>query len=633
MIQLRIGADGVPSERKLRISNKWENIDEIIKFELPEYTGVGDRFEDLNKYVIAVFKSKTEKYTVISPIINDEWRVPSKVTHIDGNWYIYLMARSGQIDLSQDDINIVAEEDEHVFISDGVLGIVSSNLIDGEFEDTPDENLNVLYNDLLSLRTDLINRINGINSFFEEIKIIAEANLEEAKEAASQAKESLEEMNGVKEYVDSKLEELETKTTESKELIDEYVESSKVNIDEYVGDKYTVIDEKIESDLSVAKESLSVELSNAKESLDSYKSSKEDDLSSYVDVLKEGINSYKEEKEEELELKKAQLQGSLESFTSDMESSLYNKEVDSLNKIDSKTLDAEARISLFEQSKEEELQSVYSQKVSDINDYTASKKSELSNHSVDMKDSISAYTDSKKSEIDEHTNTELNESISVFNSNAGIKTEEFNTNAESKTKDMVDALDEELGDRIVFEDEELKEIVIPTMEDIERIEDRINKNKNEWVEICEFTTEATSSSVVIDLENKYKEVCILIGDNGNAPSLVVNSNSTPVSGFVHVRVRDGYDIIGDKEISYSTTASIQQYDVSIRRFGKILEVKWSNHNDNIAGGYVRSSVRKLESAGGFDKVELFINTSNAYLINKGVKFILEGVRYYEDNSL
>ena len=50
MIELNIGLDGVVSERKIKIGNKYENNDEVINFTLPS------EFDNYHKYIVAVIK-------------------------------------------------------------------------------------------------------------------------------------------------------------------------------------------------------------------------------------------------------------------------------------------------------------------------------------------------------------------------------------------------------------------------------------------------------------------------------------------------------------------------------------------------------------------------------------------------
>lgn len=156
MIDLNIGLDGVPSLRKLNIGNKYENNDEIINFILPS------EFENYNKYIIAVIKQNGEKITKVLPIVDNIFYISSDITYIAGNWAMYLMCRENKVDIEAETIDISAKNGEHVFISDGFIGIVADSSIEKELvENAPiDTNLQLVYDDLLSLKNELIEKMN-----------------------------------------------------------------------------------------------------------------------------------------------------------------------------------------------------------------------------------------------------------------------------------------------------------------------------------------------------------------------------------------------------------------------------------------------------------------------------------------
>lgn len=156
MIDLKIGLDGVPSLRKLNIGNKYENNDEIINFILPS------EFDNYNKYIIAVIKQNGEKITKVLPIIDNIFYISSNITYIAGNWAMYLMCRENEIDIEAETIDISAKNGEHVFISDGFIGIVADSSIEKELvENAPiDTNLQLVYDDLLALKNELIEKLN-----------------------------------------------------------------------------------------------------------------------------------------------------------------------------------------------------------------------------------------------------------------------------------------------------------------------------------------------------------------------------------------------------------------------------------------------------------------------------------------
>lgn len=170
MIELNIGLDGVPSSRKLRIGNKYENNDEVINFILPI------EFENYNKYIVAVIKYNDKKITKVLPVIDDKFYVSTDITYVSGNWSMYLMCRGSEIDLKSEEIDISAKNGEHVFISDGFIGIISDSAIDKEFVDNIplDTNLHIIYDDLLKLKQELIDKINTPISYNDLIDVPSE---------------------------------------------------------------------------------------------------------------------------------------------------------------------------------------------------------------------------------------------------------------------------------------------------------------------------------------------------------------------------------------------------------------------------------------------------------------------------
>lgn len=160
MINITIGADGVPSQRKIVLGNRYENNDEQVVFTLPQ------DFDTYNKYVIAVIKINSENITRVLPVHNNTLVVSSSLTYYSGNWSLYLMARQTEIDLDSEYIDIGAKDGEHVFISDGFIGIVNKSNIDKtEVDNIPiDTNLQIVYDDLLSLKTELEKIIAGLDS-------------------------------------------------------------------------------------------------------------------------------------------------------------------------------------------------------------------------------------------------------------------------------------------------------------------------------------------------------------------------------------------------------------------------------------------------------------------------------------
>ena len=158
IVDIKIGIDGVPSEKNILLGNKYENNDTIINFELPS------DFDTYNKYIITVNGNTTR----VLPLTDDRLVVSSALTELAGNWAMYLMCRESTIDLSVDNPDISAKENEHVFISDGFIGTVANIQIDRRLVETipMDTNLKIAYNDLMDLKAELLARIAGIDEYY-----------------------------------------------------------------------------------------------------------------------------------------------------------------------------------------------------------------------------------------------------------------------------------------------------------------------------------------------------------------------------------------------------------------------------------------------------------------------------------
>lgn len=151
MINVQIGTDGVPSERKVTLGNKYENNDESIHFDLPQ------EFDSYYKYVIGVISVNGESHTVVLPVNENIMVVSSALTYYSGNWSLYLMCRENEVNLEAEQIDISARQGEHVFISDGFIGVVNKSSIEADIvNNLPlDTNLKPIYDDLIRLKEQL----------------------------------------------------------------------------------------------------------------------------------------------------------------------------------------------------------------------------------------------------------------------------------------------------------------------------------------------------------------------------------------------------------------------------------------------------------------------------------------------
>lgn len=166
MIDLNIGLDGVVSEKKINIGNKYENNDEVINFILPS------EFDNYNKYIIAVTKQDDTKITKILPVTNNQFVVSTSITYIAGAWSMYLMCRENEVDIEAEQIDISAKNGEHVFISDGFIGIIANSSIDKELIDNIplDTNLHIIYDSLVRLQEELTTKLEQLESRLANIE-------------------------------------------------------------------------------------------------------------------------------------------------------------------------------------------------------------------------------------------------------------------------------------------------------------------------------------------------------------------------------------------------------------------------------------------------------------------------------
>lgn len=148
MIIVNIGLDGKPDIQRIILGNKYENNDETINFVLP------DEINQYHKYIIAVMEMTEEpNITTLLPVNDNAFVVSSSLTYKSGTWKLYLMCRENEVDISGDVVDISPKENEHVWISNTMFGVVNDNLIDKEIVDNIplDTNLKIIYDDLNAL--------------------------------------------------------------------------------------------------------------------------------------------------------------------------------------------------------------------------------------------------------------------------------------------------------------------------------------------------------------------------------------------------------------------------------------------------------------------------------------------------
>lgn len=152
MINIIIDKHGRPSKGSIFLGNQHENLDETLHFLFPaDYDGY-------YKYVTYYYKDRRtgNELTGISPLVDGSFIITSAITKCAGMWELHTICKSSPIDLEAKviDLTMNNSDKEHIFISDVINGRIGGNNIDIEaFENIAvDENIKILYDDILSLK-------------------------------------------------------------------------------------------------------------------------------------------------------------------------------------------------------------------------------------------------------------------------------------------------------------------------------------------------------------------------------------------------------------------------------------------------------------------------------------------------
>lgn len=148
-------------------------------------------FDNYQKYIIAVIKQDDTKITKVLPVTNNQFKVSTSITYIAGAWSMYLMCRENEVDTEAEQVDISAKNGEHVFISDGFVGVVSNSLIDKELIDNIplDTNLHIIYDSLVRLQEELTTKLEQLESRLTTIENNISNNtnaIQETNDAVSQ---------------------------------------------------------------------------------------------------------------------------------------------------------------------------------------------------------------------------------------------------------------------------------------------------------------------------------------------------------------------------------------------------------------------------------------------------------------
>lgn len=197
MINIIIDKLGRPSKGSIFLGNQHENLDETLQFFFPK------EYEDYYRYIAYCYKDRRtgKKITGISPLVEDAFKVTSAITKCAGMWQLYVICKTTQIDEKATIIDLTANNSagEHIFISDAINGRISGNEIDIEaFENIAvDENIKILYDDILSLKL-RVEKNEATRQSQENTRQTAEANRANAESQRVSAEQSRVDNEGLR---------------------------------------------------------------------------------------------------------------------------------------------------------------------------------------------------------------------------------------------------------------------------------------------------------------------------------------------------------------------------------------------------------------------------------------------------
>lgn len=182
MINILIDKSGKTSKENIFLGNQHENLDETLHFLFPQ------EYKDYYKYITYSYSNNNQSVTGISPLVDDNFIVSSKITKISGVWELNLICKTSPVDLDDKVIDLTENNStkEHIFISNTINACVSGNSIDVEsFNNVAvDENIANLYDSILALK----NRVEENDKAHEQNEEIRKANELERQEAENTRK-------------------------------------------------------------------------------------------------------------------------------------------------------------------------------------------------------------------------------------------------------------------------------------------------------------------------------------------------------------------------------------------------------------------------------------------------------------
>lgn len=182
MINILIDRSGKTSKESIFLGNQHENLDETLHFIFPQ------EYKDYYKYITYSYSNNNKRVTGISPLVDDNFIVSSKITKISGVWELNLICKTSPVDLNDKVIDLTENNSskEHIFISNTINACVSGNSIDVEsFNNVAiDENIANLYDSILALK----NIVEENDKVHEQNEAVRKANELERQEAENTRK-------------------------------------------------------------------------------------------------------------------------------------------------------------------------------------------------------------------------------------------------------------------------------------------------------------------------------------------------------------------------------------------------------------------------------------------------------------
>lgn len=182
MINILIDRSGKTSKENIFLGNQHENLDETLHFSFPS------EYNSYFKYITYSYINNGCRITGISPLVDDNFIITSKITKCAGVWELNVICKTSPVNLDDKVIDLTENNStkEHIFISNTISACVSGNSVDVEaFNNVAvDENIASLYDSILALK----NRVEENDKAHEQNEAIRKANELERQEAETTRK-------------------------------------------------------------------------------------------------------------------------------------------------------------------------------------------------------------------------------------------------------------------------------------------------------------------------------------------------------------------------------------------------------------------------------------------------------------